>query len=460
MITGLSSFTSHSKHIQRWPGRAIGLLIIVAAGLSPLNLQAQDYDQLIRQAITQRNAGELASAEQSLRAAYAIPPDKTEVSTLLAMVIAFQARYGEAIEILDEALANNPDDIGLRLGKARVRAYQGLYPEAEELVAKVLQQHPDNIEALNLAGRIALYQQRPGQAVAYFERAQRINNDDLEVWIGLHDARTAQGQQDLAQEALNTAALLAPGHIDVRVRVERNLNPPGPVNELIAGVESSRFRDIDLSRWRDQFFEYRRQRNLDSAYYVRAENNHRFDSRDSIVEVGWLGSQQGAVPWQASLAVSGDADFSARYRLRGTATVRLNEGNDAFGATLLSPSLQLADYTNGSVWRLGFDLEHYVAGTALWLTPGLGLVRDEDGENTVSWAMGLNWQISGTVRVGATFADGAETENRITTGTRSRSAYALWQLTPAVALRFNIGRHDRRNSYSRENAGISVSYRY
>lgn len=453
-------FTSRGRYQSQLTGRALLLTIIMVACLLPAGLQAQDYDQLIGQAITQRNAGELEAAEQTLRVAYAIPLDKTEVSTLLAMVIAFQARYEEAIDLLDEALANNPDDIGLRLGKARVRAYQGLFPEAAELTAEVSQQHPGNIEALNLAGRIALYQQRPGQAVAYFKQAQMLDNDDLEVWVGLHDARLAQGEDDLAQEALDTAARLAPDHIDVRIRAERKLSPPGPVNELIAGFESSRFRDINLSRWRDQFIEYRRQRNLDSAYYVRTENNHRFDNRDILVEAGWLGNQQGAVPWQVSAALSSDADFSARYRLRGAATVRLNEGNDAFGATLLTPSLQLADYTSGSVWRLGFDLEHYVAGTALWLTSGLGLVRDEDGDSTVSWALGVNWQVSGPVRVGATFADGAETENRITTGTRSRYAYVLWQLTPAAALRFNIGRHDRRNSYSRESAGISVSYRY
>lgn len=287
-----------------------------------------------------------------------------------------------------------------------------------------------------------------------------LADDDLEVWIGLHDARAAQGRNELAQEALATAAMLAPGHIDVRIRAERNLTPPGPVHEWIVGMDSSRFRNIDFTRWQDQFIEYRRQRNLDSAYYVRAENNQRFDNRDTVFEAGWLGNQQGALPWQVSAAVSGDNNFSARYRLRGAATVRLNEGNDSFGATLLTPSVQFADYNNGSVWRLGFDLEHYVAGSSVWLTPGLGLVRDEDGDNTLSWALGINWQVSGTVRVGATFADGAETENRITTDTRSRNAYALWQLTPAIALRFNVGRYDRRNSYSRENAGLSISYRY
>jgi YaiO family outer membrane protein len=441
-------------------GRLTRSLIMAACSALPVTVMAQDYDQLIQQAITQRNQGELQAAEQSLLAAYPIPPNKSEVSMLLAMVIAFQARYQEAIELLDSALAEHPDDIGLRLGKARVRAFQGLFPEAAELTADVSQQHPDNIEALNLAGRIALYQQRPAQAVTYFERARALDSEELEVWVGLHDARAAQGQENLAQEALATAALLAPDHIDVRLREERSLSPPGPVHELIAGFDNSRFRNTALNHWRDQFVEYRRQRSLDSAYYLRAENNNRFDNRDTVFEAGWLGNQQGSLPWQFSAAISADTEFSARYRLRGAATVRLNEGNDWFGATLLTPSLQYADYNSGSVARLGFDLEHYVAGTSLWLTPGLGLVRDEDGDSTLSWALGVNWQISGSVRAGVTYSDGAETENGITTDTRARSAYVLWQLAPAVALRLNFGRHDRRNSYSRENAGVSISYRY
>ncbi len=444
------------KFIEQLPQ----LLLITIIYLLPKDVMAQDYDQLIQQAITQRNAGELAAAEQTLLTAYPIPSDKTEVSTLLAMVIAFQTRYNEALFMLDEALAKNPEDIGLRLGRARVRAFQGLFPEAADWTAEVLQQHPDNIEALNLAGRIALYQQRPGQAVAYFERAQELNNDDLEVWIGLHDARSAQGRNDLAQDALARATLLAPSHIDVRLRVERNLSPPGPAHEWIGGIENSRFRDVALSHWRDQFIEYRHQRNLVSAYYIRAENNNRFDNRDTVFEAGWLGNQQGALPWQISAAVSGDHNFSAQYRFRGAATMRLNEGNDSFGATLFNPSLQYADYSNGSVWRLGLDFEHYIADTALWMTPGFGFVRDETGDNSASWSLGINWQLSATVRVGAGVGDGAETENGITTDTRSRTAYLLWQLTPGIALRFNVGRHDRRNSYSRENIGLSVSYRY
>ncbi|HDZ09226.1 hypothetical protein LCGC14_0010560 [marine sediment metagenome] len=442
-----------SVPVARW-------LLIVLACLGSASLQAQDYDQLIQQAVTQRNAGELEAAEQTLRVAYPIPPDKTEVATLLAMVIAFQARYSEALDLLEEALAQNPEDTGLRLARARVRAFQGLFAEGAEQTAEVLQQHPDNIEALNLAGRIALYQQRPGQAVTYFERAGMLDDNDLESWIGLYDARAAQGQDELARQALAAAAQLAPDHVDVRLRVERTLSPPGPVNELIVGFDNSRFRDVALSHWRDQFIEYRRQRSLNSTYYLRAENNRRFDNRDTVFEAGWLGNQQGALPWQLSAAISGDSEFSARYRLRGAVSVRLNEGNDYVGPTLLTPSLQVADYRTGTVSRLGVDLEHYVAGTALWLTPGLGLVRDEDSDTSVSWMLGLNWQLSGRFRVGASIADGAETENRITTDTRSRNAYVLWQATPGVALRFNAGRYDRRNSYSRENYGLSVSYRY
>ena len=438
----------------------LSLLFVAGVLSSPACLQAQDYDQLIQQAVTQRNAGEFEAAEQTLRIAYEIPPDKTEVSTLLAMVIAFQGRYEESITLLEQAIEENPDDIGLRLGKARVRGYQGLFPEAARLAAEVIQAHPDNVEALNLSGRIALYQQRPEQAVEYFQRAITLDGENLEAWVGLFDARTAQGREALADEALSRAAQISPDHIDVRLRVERNLSPPGRVHEWIAGFDSSRFRNIDLSRWHDRFLEYRHQRSLDSAYYLRAEHNDRFDNRDTVVEGGWLGNQRGALPWQISAAVSSDPDFSARYRVRAAATVRLNEGSDAFGTTLLSPSLQYADYTTGSVARLGFDLEHYVAGTALWLTPGFGLVRDEDGDNSVTWALGINWQLSATVRAGALLVDGAETENRVTTDTRSRSAYLHWQATPAVALRFNVGRHDRRNAYSRENAGISVAFRY
>lgn len=435
-------------------------LIVASVSIAGFAAEAPDYDALVQQAMAQRNAGDLQTAEQTLRTAYAIPSDKTEVSYLLAMVLAFQQRYTEAHELLDEVLLINPDDDTLRLGKARVTAFQGLYPAAMSMTEQVLASDPTSLEAINLAGRIALYQQQPRRALGLFESAIVLQANDLEAWIGKHDALRALGEQDAAEEALLMADAIAPGHIDVVTRQQQNTVPAGPAHLWAAGLERSGFRRVDFDEWEEFFVEYRRQRSLTSSWFVRVNEQQRFDTQDTSVQAGISLNENGALPWQINAGVSPDKNFSAGWSLGASFTHRLTEGSERLGATLLTPSLRMSDYSTGEVWRLGADFEHYVTGTNIWLTPAVGIVRDENGGNTFSWAVGAHWQINGEVRAGVNYGDGAETENKITTDTRSRSAYVQWQFAPALAVNVFAARSDRKDSYSRESVGLTLMLRY
>lgn len=445
------------KLLQRSSVCGLALLLIpVHAALA----QAPDYDALVQQAMTQRNAGDLTGAEQTLRSVYDIPQDKTEVSYLLAMVLAFQQRYDEAHELLDQALAIRPDDTTLRLGKARVLAFQGLFPAASAMTEQVLAAEPTSQEAINLAGRIALYQQQPRRALALFESAAAMQPNDLEAWIGKYDALRALGEQDAADEALLVADGIAPGHIDVVTRQSPDIAPAGPVNFWAAGYEHSSFRGAGFDEWQEYFVEYRHQRNLDTSWFARVNDLHRFGMSDTGIQAGMRLNERGATPWQLSAGFSPDENFSAGWNLAASFTRRLNEGSPRFGATLLSPSLAVSKYSTGEVWRLGAGVEHYVVGTNIWLTPAVGIVRDENGETTFNWAIGGHWQFSGDIRVGVNYGDGAETENKITTDTTSRSAYLQWQMTSALAVNVFAARYDRKQSYSRESVGLTLMLRY
>ena len=59
------------------------LLLLALLCLACGQTVAQDYDNLVQQALQERNAGNMATAETLLRQAYTIPPDKTEVAYLL-----------------------------------------------------------------------------------------------------------------------------------------------------------------------------------------------------------------------------------------------------------------------------------------------------------------------------------------------------------------------------------------
>lgn len=419
-----------------------------------------DYDTLVREAIEHRNLGEFESAEQLLRQAYELAADKTEASYLLAMVLAFQQQYEEAHTLLNQALLLNPDDLTLQLGRVRVLAFQGQLSEAADAVAVIRGREPTSVEAINLAGRIALYQRQPRRGLENFEMAIALQPDDLEAWIGKHDALLALGQSDEAEQALQMAAALAPGHSDVISRQQPSQSAQPLMQNWAVGTEQSRFRGVDFDRWREHFVEYQRQHSLDTSWFVRADQLQRFDLEDQVLGAGINLAQRSATPWRINAAISPDGNFSADWRVGIAFTRRLSEGSDRLGPTLVSPTLQLARYSTGDVWRAGFDFEHYLIGVDAWLTPSLGLVRDENGDNTVSLALGAHWQVSQDVRIGASVGQGADTENKITTDTRSQSVYLRWQFSDRAALNMFAARSDRKRSYTRETLGISLMLRY
>jgi len=411
-----------SKRTTRFLGRILvcGVLCFSA------QLQSQTYDELIQTAMQLRNQGDFAAAETTLTQALAIAQNQSEVRYLLGMVLAFQQRFDEAHEQLDMGLQSRPQDFNLRLGKARVFSFQSRYSQAEEILSRLRAEQPENTEAINLSGRLALYQQQSARALDYFERALALEPDNSESRLGQRDALAAAGSS----------------------------------NEIIVGAGVSRFDTNNFSNWRDRSVTYRRASGLNNTVFLRVADTHRFGDRDYLFQAGLQRHREGGLPWQISMGFSPDENFSAGYSLGASATFRINEGGQRIGTTLVTPNLQVSDYTTGTVWRLGADFEHYIRGADAWVTPGLGWVRDERGGMTFSWSLGAHWQLSERLRAGVGFADGAETENKITTQTRNRNAYLRWQFADRWYTLVSLARDERRQSYARETLSISLGVSY
>lgn len=372
---------------------------LIAGGMVSLtqNVFAQDYDALIQQALLARDAGELQRSESLLRQAQPLAADQTEVRYLLAMVVAFQQRFQQAHELIDEALRQAPEDVTLRLGKARIYSYQANYRSAGVLINGVLNEEPDNTEALELAAQIVRYQMGGEQS-----------------WT----------------------------------------------NELLLGTASSRFDRQGMQNWQDRSLSYARQLNSNHRLYATLSDRRRFGSEDSSYSVGWMGGQQGRLPWHLAVTRSPDENFSAASQLMAAVTVRISNTDGGVGTTLITPNVRWSDYSSGQVVRAGLDFEHYIQGTNVWVTPGFGWVRDENDDVTFSWVLSGHWQASDALRLGAGFADGAETENKITTETESYFAYARWQFNEQWFVTFNAARDKRQRSYSRSTYGLTLGLWY
>ncbi|MDP1931021.1 MAG: YaiO family outer membrane beta-barrel protein [Gammaproteobacteria bacterium] len=421
--------------------------------------QVLDYDTLVQNAMNLRNAGNMSEAEVALRQAWEIASNKSEASYLLGLVVAFQERYAEAIAILDAALIDYPQDTNLLLAKARVRSYQGVLQEAEVLTQGILNNQPDNQEARNLSGRIALYQRRPAHARTLFTQVLQSHPDDLEALIGLYDTELVLGNREEAGTLLAKAAQIAPGHIDVLSRQSAAAMPGTPKHAWITGYERSRM-DTAGQHWHDRFVEYRHRYSIASEQSLRLSHNHRFGEHDTSIDTSLLLRQQSSVPVELGLSYTPDAHFMPEHSLRASMGFRLSEGSDTFGSTFMNTSFQSARYSTGNTLRGTISADHYLRNIDAWLSAGIGLVRDENSTNIGGWQFGAHWQTTANARIGFTYSEGGETENAITTRTRSVSGYMAYSFDTRWQLQLNVSESRRERSYTRESIALTLQYRY
>mgnify|MGYP003700279521 CR=1 FL=1 len=418
------------------------------------------YDQLIQQALQARNAGNFVTAESTLRQARSLAAESNEVDLLLGMTLAFQERYIEALEILDQAVNRYPDDTSLQLARARVMSYQGMFDQSIDMVSTVLAEDADNTEARLLRARVYYYQSRHSQAARDFQSVLDSDAENLEAVIGLYDVELAQGNDATADALLARAMTIAPEHIDVTTRQQRLIAPRQRPHLLTLIGTASDF-DIDaIDHWYGRAVDYRYTTRSGDVVKLFAEHAHRFGRHDSLLELGYRRQRAGALPLEVAIAHTPDDDFLPRYRLRASTLFNIMDASESLGATTLAINFTQSRYQTGDVQGLKLDFSHYLLGINAWLTPGIGLVRDENEDRDISYSMGAHWQSSPRLRLGYNFTHAPETENSITVLTRSHHLYGSFDLSDSVTLRLDIASSQREASYRRDNLALSLQFRF
>lgn len=417
------------------------------------------YDSLISESLELRNSGRFSESEARLRAAIPLAAETNEVALLLGMVIVFQDRFIEANEILDAALETYPNDVPLLLAKSRVLSYQSFYRESIELSERALTLDPDNIEARTLQARVYYYQRRYSEARVQFNAVLDGDPTNLDALIGLYDTELAASNGDAAEEILNRAAQIAPGHIDVSSRQERQILPEAIRHELISSFIKSNLDLAGFQQWYDRSLEYRYRSDGGNQYFLRGEHSHRFGLHDSLIEVGGL-FVRGARSFELAAAYTPDDEFLAQKRLRAAANFLLMQASENVGATTLGINLTNSSYITGDVQWLQFNFTHYLLNANAWITPGVGIVKDEFGQKTTGWNIGAHWQATARTLVGFNYTDSPETELNFTTQTNSRHAYLRFELSDNSSLRFDFSRISRENSYTRDAIAVSLQLKY
>jgi len=437
-------------------------LFLSAIFFASASVQAAEagYDELVQESLQARNAGDFSRAEALLLQARPLGRETNEIDYLLGMTLAFQERFIESMQTIDEALSRYPDDVLLRLARARVLSYQGIYDSSIAETELVLEADPNNLEARNLQARIYYYQRRYAQSITSFQQVLERDAGNLEALVGLHDAELARNNNGSATAWLAQAAEVAPGHIDVVTRQENRAAPVARPHLLTVGTGMSRFDRAGFSRWYDRFVEYRYLRNNGDQFFVLREHDHRFSLHDSLTQVGYRYERPGQLPLELVLSWNSDGEFLPERRIRIGTDFLLRGASDNFGATTLGIVAAQSRYNTGDVTQLGLNFSHYLLNSDAWITPGVGWVRDENGISDLSWTLGAHWQSTARLLLGYNYTYAPETENNSTALTKTHHLYARYQLNDSFALRVDGASSDRSISYERRNIAVSLQYRF
>ncbi|UCG34029.1 MAG: tetratricopeptide repeat protein, partial [Phycisphaerales bacterium] len=96
-----------------------------------------------------------------------------------------QYEYGAAAEAFGEAVKLAPKSIEARVNLAIARYNRSEKEDVEEanrLLDEVLAEQPDNARALYFRGIVCQYTGQDDQAIEYFEKVLKLHPDDAYVW--------------------------------------------------------------------------------------------------------------------------------------------------------------------------------------------------------------------------------------------------------------------------------------
>jgi tetratricopeptide (TPR) repeat protein len=159
-----------------------------------------------------RSLGYIGGGENSGGDGTAAP--NVEQSINLAVVLRNQARYDEAVDLLEKVLETNPDSPEARFNLANTYAEMGRIEDAAGLYAQLVDEQPDdprNSENLALAyGRLG----RPADALRVYDNALQAHPDWASAMAGRGFTLHELGRDEEALESLDRAIEMDPRAAD------------------------------------------------------------------------------------------------------------------------------------------------------------------------------------------------------------------------------------------------------
>ncbi len=411
----------------------LGLAVALLVAVAPPALAAE-FDDLMQQGLTARNAGDFAAAETAFAKALEHRPEDATAVLYLGLVQGYQGRHAEALATIERGLAMHPKDFDLRLTVARIKGWMGRDAEAEADVDALLQDFPENTEALNLKGRLALYRGDAAAAETAYSHVLRLDPGNETALKGMADTVASR-----------------------TVRVDG-----GPGSRLAVTYSRSSFSRRDQADWNEMEADLV----IDIDEYMRflgkVQMSHRFGATDIYLRGGLEHRFTPDVAVRVQLGVTPDAGFLARWTAEAGVTVRVSDGVGFLGPTEILADVKHSHYATGDVRTVDPGIRQYLGGGRIWLTGRwLNTFDAEAGNKRMKgWSLRGDWQMADWMRVFGGWADAPETDRGNTVSTMTSFGGLVIDMTQDSDLTFAYTHDNRKNTYIRDVVSATVGYRF
>lgn len=392
---------------------------------------ADEFQQLVDQAVRAQEAGNLSAAAEKYTEAAALAPGNVEVLFRLALVQGYLGEYAAALETTDKGLAIDPRNTDLRLARSRILGWSGRYAEARRTVNAVIAEQPQNAEAHTVKGRIEFYDGRLDSAHSAFAEARRLDPGNAEAAAGLADVARARTGDETPRWQIDT------------------------------GYLHSRFSRVDLADWREGFIRIEHRWPSNTALSFRVDTSNRFSETETSVGVGIAQRFNAAVYGYLEGSMAPAADFLPRSMVAAGGSLRILKNEGVIGDSMLTATLRHRRYATGDVQNIEPGIQQYAFDGRLWLAAKWVNAFDREADTRLAgWYGRVDWQVAQFLRVYGGLSDMPETESGVTVETRSQFGGLAVDLTPNIRLNIDLAREDRANSYVRNVYGLGATLRF
>jgi tetratricopeptide (TPR) repeat protein len=174
--------------------------------------QPQDRGEILAMAVQHHQAGRLDEADGLYRLLLEVEPEFPDALHLSGLIRLARRQPGEAVVLIERALAGNPENAAYHANLGRAHAALGATEQALDAFRRAVEIDPASAESLASMGQLLRDAGRYGEAIQCLEEARQIQPGSADIESTLGSAYHAARQLEDAVACYRRAVEIAPDH--------------------------------------------------------------------------------------------------------------------------------------------------------------------------------------------------------------------------------------------------------